>query len=117
MKGEPFMPNTPKDPMKEPLIAKEKMMGGGRTEGVPEFEDLKQSLTRFWDAVNALRNFEMTMEWQNWKAYENQGQSPQREQARKAVMEKLAEIERTVDVGSQDAAKVIDFYRAEIERK
>ena len=39
----------------------------------------------------------MTKEWQNWKAYETQANSPQREESKNAVKEKLAQIEQNID--------------------
>ena len=39
--NQPITPN-------EPRLAKEKIMGGGKTEGVPEFEELKESPGKYF---------------------------------------------------------------------
>lgn len=117
MKGEPTMETLSPKNQTPPHLAKERIMTGGQTEGVPEIEDLTDSLKAFLDSVTTLSNFEMTLEWQAWKAYENKPQTPDRVKAKAAVMGRLAAIEKAANIGSKDIMNAIAFYRAEIVRK
>ena len=108
------MENLEKSP-----FAKEKIMPGATeeaTKGVPEFEDLRNSLDEFLTAQDEIKNFTLSPEWKKWEDYRNAGNSPQREEAKKAAKDKLDKIEETIKSGQGKFLKLVELFRTDLEK-
>jgi len=94
----------------QPKIAKERHMPGA------EATELGLEIGNYLKAVEDLRHFELTLEWQKYLPYANEAESEPKAEAKEAAKTRLQEIMKEIGNLSKSTEKLAKLWESELEK-
>ena len=111
MKGDPTMPNQ--EPMeKKSLFAKERRIDNTPAEALELGKEIEADLS----AVENLKYFEATPEFQAFAEYRREPESEPKAKAREAAFARLNDIKKRVEKMNDNLEKIYTIWKEELEK-